>query len=57
MRTGVSFTVSTEDHRRMEAVIADRNTPQKHVWRCRIVLGTADGCCHLWMDPALQGVN
>lgn len=26
----------------MEAVIADRNTLQKHVWRCRIVLGTAD---------------
>lgn len=27
----------------MEAVIADRNAPQKHAWRCRIVLGSADG--------------
>ena len=43
MRTGVSFTVSPADRLRLEAVIADRNAPQKHVWRCRIVLGTADG--------------
>jgi transposase len=28
---------------RLEAVVADRNSPQKHVWRARIVLLTADG--------------
>ncbi len=28
----------------MEAIVADRNTPQKHVWRARIILLTADGC-------------
>ena len=27
----------------MEAVVADRNSPQKHVWRAGIVLATADG--------------
>ena len=27
----------------MEAIVADRNSPQKHVWRARIVLLTADG--------------
>jgi len=27
----------------LEAVAANRNSPQKHVWRCRIVLLTADG--------------
>ena len=27
----------------MEAILADRNSPQKHVWRCRIVLLTAAG--------------
>lgn len=43
MRTGVSFTVSAADRDRLEAVVADRNAPQKHVWRCRIVLGTAAG--------------
>jgi hypothetical protein len=24
--------------------VADRNSPQKHVWRARIILATADGC-------------
>jgi len=43
MRTGISFTVCGADRRRLEALIADRNTPQKHVWRARIVLMSADG--------------
>jgi transposase len=43
MRTGISFTVSPADHARLEAIVADRNSPQKHVWRCRIVLLTAAG--------------
>jgi hypothetical protein len=29
--------------RRLRAVIADRNAPQKHVWRAQIVLLSADG--------------
>lgn len=44
MRTGISVTVSAEDRRRLEAVIGDRNSPQKHVWRAQIILATADGC-------------
>ncbi len=43
MRTGVSFALTPADGRSLECVVADRNAPQKHVWRCRIVLGTADG--------------
>ena len=43
MRTGVSFVVSPSDRLRLEAVVGDRNTPQKHVWRCRIVLLSAEG--------------
>src|SRR3546814_17559668 len=43
MRTGISFTVSPADQSRLEAIVADRNSPQKHVWRCRIVLLTAAG--------------
>lgn len=27
----------------MQAIVDDRNSPQKHVWRARIVLATADG--------------
>jgi hypothetical protein len=43
MRTGISVTVSSIDHARLTAVVRDRNAPQKHVWRARIVLLTADG--------------
>jgi hypothetical protein len=28
----------------LAAVVADRNSPQKHVWRARIILATAQGC-------------
>ena len=31
MRSGVSISVSAADRRRLEAIVADRNTPQKHV--------------------------
>jgi hypothetical protein len=27
-----------------EAIVADRNSSQKYVWRARITLATADGC-------------
>ena len=43
MRSGISILVSAADRRRLETIVADRNTPQKHVWRARIVLLTADG--------------
>jgi len=43
MRTGISFTVSSEDRSRLETVISNPSSPQKHVWRCRIVLLSADG--------------
>jgi transposase len=44
MRTGIVVEVTAADRARLEAVVADRNSPQKHVWRARIVLLTADGC-------------
>jgi len=44
MRTGISFEVTALDRERLLAVVADRNSPQKHVWRARIVLLTAEGC-------------
>lgn len=43
MRNGISFDVSPDDRRRLEALVRDRNTPQNHVWRARIVLLTDDG--------------
>jgi len=35
--------VSADARRRLETVVADRNAAQKHGWRARIVLLTADG--------------
>ena len=43
MRSGISISVSAADRRRLETIVADRNRAQKHVWRARIVLLTADG--------------
>jgi len=43
MRSGVSITVSPAGRRRLEAIVADRNTAQKHIWRARIILLTDAG--------------
>ncbi len=44
MRTGIKVEVSATDRVDLDAVVANRNSPQKHVWRAQIVLLTADGC-------------
>lgn len=43
MRTGIAIAVSASDRLGLEAIVNNGNTPQKHVWRSRIVLLTADG--------------
>ena len=43
MRTGSSIDLSASDRLRLEALVRDRNSPQKHVWRAEIVLLSADG--------------
>ena len=43
MRTGVTLSVSSADLERLRALVCDRNAPQKHVWRARIVLLSAEG--------------
>jgi hypothetical protein len=43
MRTGISIYVNPVSRARLDAIVADRNSPQKHVWRARIVLLSADG--------------
>jgi hypothetical protein len=44
MREGIEIEVSAADRERLERVVADRNSPQKHVWRARIILATTEGC-------------
>jgi transposase len=43
MRTGIEIQLSPEDRARLERLVADRNTPQKHVWRAQIVLLSGEG--------------
>jgi hypothetical protein len=53
MRTGIIVEVNAADRVLLEAVVADRNSPQKHVWRARIVLLSAGGCgTHEIMRPS-----
>ncbi len=42
MRSGISIVVTASDRARLEALVAARGSPQKHVWRARIILLTAD---------------
>jgi transposase len=43
MRTGITIAVGATDRQRLAAIVADRNSPQKYVWRAQVVLLTADG--------------
>jgi len=43
MRSATKIELSREDLARLERIICDRNSPQKHVWRARIVLLSGEG--------------
>jgi len=43
MRTGISFEVRPADRCRLEAIVRDRSSAQKHVWRAEITLLSVDG--------------
>ena len=43
MRKGIEIDVTAADRARLAAIVADRNSPQKHVWRARIILATRGG--------------
>jgi transposase len=43
MRKIERISISDADHERLERLVRDRNTPQKLVWRARIVLLAGDG--------------
>jgi transposase len=43
MHERTNIRLSAADRRTLEAAVANRNSPQKHVWRARIVLLTANG--------------
>src|SRR5215213_6836205 len=43
MHQGATIRVNPADRRRLDAIVADRNRPQKHVWRAKVALAAADG--------------
>ena len=43
MHKRTNIQLSQADRSKLRAVVANRNSPQKHVWRAKIVLLTADG--------------
>ena len=43
MRTGITFSLSVADRQRLNGIVAAPLSPQKHVWRARIVLLSSDG--------------
>src|ERR1700747_2235349 len=43
MRERTNIQLSVADRNELKSVVANRNSPQKHVWRAKIVLMTADG--------------
>jgi transposase len=43
MHERTNIRLSAADRRTLEAMVANRNSPQKHVWRAKIVLLTAKG--------------
>src|SRR2546429_7323588 len=44
MHERTNIQLSRTDRSQLKAVVANRNSPQKHVWRAKIVLLTANGC-------------
>lgn len=42
-RDDICIFVSPADRARLKAIVADRNSASKQVWRSNIVLATADG--------------
>jgi transposase len=44
MRRAIKIDLTEADRRSLTAIVTNRNSPQKHVWRAHIVLLTADGC-------------
>ena len=57
MRAGIVVSVTPEDWLRLEGVVRDRNSPQKHVARALALIATAEGCGggdDIWSAPGYR---
>jgi hypothetical protein len=52
MHKRTNIQLSADARNELESVVANRNSPQKHVWRAKIVLLTADGHGTAEIPPA-----
>src|SRR5262245_52757492 len=43
MRNGIIVNVTSAERARLRALVANRNSPQKHVWLAKIILLTEEG--------------
>ena len=73
MRTGIHFSATSGDRQRLQAIVADPKSSQKHVWRARIILksdewlgsssimaetGKSKTCVRRWQERFMhEGVN
>jgi hypothetical protein len=55
MRKIEQIWISVADRERLERLVRDRNTPQKVVWRARIVLLASDGLTAEGIAAAVDG--
>jgi len=44
MKAGIVVTATPLDRICLEAIVDNRNTPQKHAAHARVIIATADGC-------------
>jgi transposase len=56
MRGNLGLFVSAADRARLAAIVADRKRPQKHVWRAKVLLLSADqhGTAEIMRRPGLS---
>jgi hypothetical protein len=57
MRAGIVVEVTPEDRVRLERIVRDRNTPQKHSAPARVILATAEDCGTLGDRAPLRPVE
>src|SRR5919106_727312 len=54
MRKGIEIDVTAADRARLEAIVADRNSPQKHVWRARASGISVSSVQRIWRAHGLR---
>jgi hypothetical protein len=57
MPTAIAIHLSPSDRKRLREIIYDRNSPQNHVWRAWVILGTAYGVDPIAITHVAELIN